>query len=111
MSCQKIRTPDGYMIICGGRRRLSKEEKALTEAQIKFLEISRIAAARCHVQAAEADRIGLGVMAREWDFVGKTLDAAIANQIRLFRDQGNPAAERTADTAPAPQQMKLADAE
>ena len=61
-------------------------EKQLTPEQQKFLDVARNASARCFRLASEADNMGMPILAREFDYLGKELDAKITLQLQAFRD-------------------------
>jgi hypothetical protein len=85
MTCEHIKTPTGHAIICGGRRRMSKEELNATEAAIKFIEATRQSIPRIALKASEADSLGLGVLAREYDHIAGQLDRALTLQIKTLK--------------------------
>jgi hypothetical protein len=55
-------------------------------SQIRFMEKTAKARARAAELAKEADSLELMTLAREWDYVGKCLESAIGNQLRVFRE-------------------------
>jgi hypothetical protein len=61
--------------------------KNFNDSQTRFLQSCRIRAERCREFGAEADRLGLPILAREWDFMAKNLENAIGNQERAFREE------------------------
>lgn len=61
-------------------------EKTVTPEQQKFLDKTRVAAGRARELAAEAHRLNLPVLAREWDYFGKELESKCDLQERAFRD-------------------------
>jgi len=63
---------------------MSKEELNATEDAIKLIDAARQAIPRAALKAAECDRAGLGVLARSWDFIGKTLEQDLALQIKTL---------------------------
>lgn len=83
-------------------------EKKMVQEQSAFIEKTRAARGRCAELAAAADKVELPLLAREWDFIGKCLDRAIAAQLRAFRDGvSEPSATVSPDAAPAgPQTVK-----
>jgi hypothetical protein len=85
MACEHIKTPTGHVIVCGGRRRMSKEELNATEAAIKFIEATRQSIPRITLKGAEADALGLGVLAREYDYIAGQLDRALALQVKTLK--------------------------
>lgn len=56
------------------------------EIQLRFLEHTAKARARAAQLAVEARSLELMTLAREWDYVGKCLEGAIGNQLRVFRE-------------------------
>ena len=61
--------------------------KQVTPEQQKLLDVARNASARCFLLASQADDLGLPILAREFDYLGKELDAKITLQLRAFRDK------------------------
>ena len=61
--------------------------KQLTPEQQKLLDIARKASARWFLPASQADDLGMPILAREFDHLGKELDAKITLQLRAFRDK------------------------
>ena len=61
-------------------------EKLLTPEQQKLLDVARNASVRCFLLASQFDDLGLPILAREFNYLGKELDAKITLQLRAFRD-------------------------
>jgi hypothetical protein len=67
------------------------------------MEKTAKACARSRELAEEANKLDLMTLAREWDYVGKCLEGALANQLRVFReasllsDEKNDVATRKTD--------------
>ena len=57
-----------------------------TQEQLRFIEKTAKAQARTKEMADEADALGLITLAREWDYLGKCLEGALGNQLRVFRE-------------------------
>ncbi len=86
MTCQKIKVDGGVMIVCGPRRRMTKKQKAMIEAQTALIERSRNATKFHRELAEKCNEAGLPVLAREHDYIAKALEEKIAMQMRAFRD-------------------------
>jgi hypothetical protein len=56
----------------------SKHQRAFIEKTVK-------ARRRAAELAEEVDLLELMTLAREWDYIGKCFEGAIANQLRVFR--------------------------
>jgi hypothetical protein len=54
--------------------------------QLRFMEKTAKARTRATELADEAASLDLMTLAREWDYVGKCLEGAIGNQLRVFRE-------------------------
>jgi hypothetical protein len=92
MHCEKVRLPDGSVVlICGRRPSKSKHpasEENLTMAtdeQKLLIETARKACSRAHEEAAKCDRAGLPILAREWDYTAKELEQRIDLQERALQ--------------------------
>jgi hypothetical protein len=57
-----------------------------TDPQLRFLQSCKARVERCRELAAEAARLGLPILAREWDALATNLENAIGNQERAFRE-------------------------
>ena len=92
--CEKIRFPDGHVAIICCRRKRSRTERQLTPEQQKLIDLMATARVRCAHLASEADRLGLPILAREWDYVGKCPEEKAELQLRAFRIEalGKPSA-------------------
>ncbi len=55
-------------------------------SQLRFLKHTAKARTRAAQLADEASSLELMTLAREWDYVGKCLEGAIGNQLRVFRE-------------------------
>ena len=67
-------------------------EAHMSEAQSQLIAKFRTVRQRCQEWAEQANAAGLPILARECDYLGKQLEAAIGNQVRAFREGalGNP---------------------
>ncbi len=63
-------------------------EKQMIEAQTKLLQRTMKAIQFHSELAAECDKAGLPILAREHDFVAKCLREKVDLQVRAFRDGG-----------------------
>lgn len=86
MTCERI----GNAIVCGGRKRVSKEQLPITPEQEKFLESVRKSVPAIALKAAEADRLGFGVLAREYDYIAGQIDRALTLQLKALKKDGVP---------------------
>jgi hypothetical protein len=59
---------------------------SFTDPQLRFLQSCKVRVERCRELAAEAHRLGLPILAREWDALATHLTNAIGNQERAFRE-------------------------
>ena len=64
-------------------------------SQLRFMEKTAKACARATELAEEAASLELMTLAREWDYVGKCLEGAIGNQLRVFREPSLLSDEKT----------------
>jgi hypothetical protein len=80
----------GYAIVCGGRRRMSKEEKKLTQEMMVQIEAARKAVAHAKQRAVDCDAVGLWRIARWWDHVATTGEQDLALQLRVLRGDSIP---------------------
>jgi hypothetical protein len=73
---------------------MTMAEKQLAEQQLKLIERTKKAAYFHRELGKECNQAGLPILAREHDFAAKTMENAVANQMRAFRDDtwGGPAA-------------------
>ena len=60
--------------------------RELTPDQEKFIEKTRLACERAAELAAEADRLNLPILAREWHYLGSELEKRVDLQLRAFRN-------------------------
>lgn len=60
--------------------------KELTEAQQKVIERCRKAITAHHQLAADADKAGLPILARDNDYYAEQMEKSITMQLRAFRD-------------------------
>jgi hypothetical protein len=86
MHCQHIPLPGGgTAILCGGRKRMSKEEIKLQQDTLDRMAVIQKAKARAKEEAESCNRLGHTVWARMWDTVAKILEQDNATQMRIFK--------------------------
>jgi hypothetical protein len=62
----------------------ARSKPAPSVDQLRFMEKTAAARRRASELAADANRLGLMTLAREWDFIGTCLERAIARQLLTF---------------------------
>jgi hypothetical protein len=62
---------------------------AISEAQNKALKTAADAAKICLLRAGECDRLGLGTLAREWNYFGRSMAEKIEMQKKALEEPVN----------------------
>lgn len=69
---------------------MSKEEQQATAEVMTFIEATKQSIPRIRAKAEQANRMGLSVLARSYDFLAKTLEQDLALQIRMLKGSVPP---------------------
>jgi hypothetical protein len=65
-------------------------DKDLLQERMKLIEKTRQARRRCEDLKADAERLGLTVLAEKWNYVGQILEKGIDEQVRALRAPALP---------------------